>query len=102
LIGTGYAAFGWFGAFCYSFVLGLAWLVIVKKISGWNLQGHVWAVYLLLRVHNQFVEGSSDAYVGYILRIFPQDLVLLLIVGTLAKVRFFNPWSKKAAQVYGK
>ena len=102
LIGTGYAAFGWVGAFCYPFILGLAWIVIIKKICGWNLQLNVWAIFLLLRVHNQFVEGSSDAYVGYILRILPQDLVLLVIVEAVARGRFLQSWRRKVVQVYGK
>jgi hypothetical protein len=102
LIGTGYAAFGWTGAFIYPFLLGLTWLLIVKKISGWDLQGNVWAIYLLLRVHDQFVEGSSDAYMLYILRSLPQDLVLLWILEALARGRFLHPWRRKQARVYGK
>jgi hypothetical protein len=102
LIGNGYAAFGWAGAFFYPLVLGFAWLLIVKKISGWDLQGNIWAIYLLLRVHDQFVEGSSDAYVLHIFRSLPQDLVLLWIVETLARGRFLHPWRRKTEQVYGK
>ena len=102
LIGTGYVAFGWVGAFCYPFLLGLAWIVIVKKMSGWNLQGNIWAVYLLLRVHNQFVEGSSDSYVMHIMRILPQDFVLLLIVETIARGRFLHPAHRKPYQAYGR
>ena len=102
LIGNGYAAFGWAGAFFYPLVLGLGWLLIVKKISSWDLQGNVWAIYMLLRIHDQFVEGSSDAYVLHILRSLPQDLVLLWIVGTVARGRFLHPWRRKGVQVYGK
>jgi len=102
LIGTGYAAFGWPGAFFYPFVLGGIWLFIVKKISGLNLQCNIWAIYLLLRIQNEFVEGSSDAYVLQILRSLPQDLVLLWIVEEVAKGRFLHPWRRKAVQVYGK
>lgn len=102
LIGTGYAAFGWIGAFAYPLVLGLMWLIFFKKISGWNLQGNVWAIYLLLRVHDQFVEGSSDAYVVHILRSLPQDLVLLWIVDAVARGRFLHPWRRKAVHLYGK
>ena len=97
LIGTGYVAFGWAGAFFYPFILGLAWLIIVKKIAGWNLYKNIWAVYLLLRVHNQFVEGSSDTYMMHVLRILPQDFVLLWIVGVVAKGRFLHPRIRKAA-----
>lgn len=102
LIGTGYAAFGWLGALFYPFFLGLAFLLIVKKISGWNLEGNIWAIYLLLRVHNQFVEGSSATYVVYILRIFPQDLILLWIVAAMAKRQFLDRLRVSGAQVYGK
>lgn len=101
LIGTGYVAFGWAGAFCYPFILGLAWLVIVKKISGWNLKENIWVAYLLLRIHNQFVEGSSNSYVVHILRSLPQDLVLLWLMEVIARGRFLHPWRKKAPEIYG-
>ncbi len=48
LIGNGYSAFGWTGAFFYPGVLGLIWLVLVKKISGFDLHANIWAIYLLL------------------------------------------------------
>lgn len=102
LIGTGYTAFGWTGAFFYPLVLGLVWLLIVKKISGWNLQGNVWAIYLLIRVHDQFVEGSTDAYVLHLLRNLPQDLVLLWIIEVVARGRFLHPWRRKQVRVYAK
>jgi len=96
LIGTGYVAFGWAGVYFYPFVFGLMWLTIIKKISGWDLQGNVWTIYLLIRVHNQFVEGSSDGSLIYILRSLPQDFVVLWVVGTIANGRFLRPWRKKA------
>jgi len=102
LIGTGYTAFGWTGAFFYPLVLGLVWLLNVKKISGWNLQGNVWAIYLLIRVHDQFVEGSTDAYVLHLLRNLPQDLVLLWIIEVVARGRFLHPWRRKQVRVYAK
>ena len=102
LIGNGYVAFGWAGAFFYPLVLGLAWLLIVKKISGWDLRGNIWAIYLLLRVHDQFVEGSSDAYVLHIFRSLPQDLVLLWILSTVARGRFLYPRQRRTAQIHGK
>jgi hypothetical protein len=102
LIGTGYAAFSWTGAFFYPLVLGMTWLLILKKISGWDLQGNIWVIYLLLRVHNQFVEGSSDAYVVYILRNLPQDLILLLIVEVVARGRFLHPRYRRDLKVYEK
>ena len=74
LIGTGYAAFSWIGAFFYPLVLGFIWLLLVKKFSGWDLKGNIWAIYLLIRVHNQFIEGSSDGYLVYILRSLPRTL----------------------------
>ncbi len=80
LIANGYAAFGWAGAILYPLLLGLAFLLMVKKFVGWSLYRNVWAVYLLLRVHNTFVEGHSAAYVLYILRSLPQDLIVLLVL----------------------
>jgi hypothetical protein len=102
LIGTGYEAFGWMGAFFYPLFLGLAWLLVIKKICGWNLQGNIWAIYVLLRVHNHFVEGSSDAYMVHMLRSLPQDFVLLWIVDSVARGSFLHPWRKKSVQIYGK
>ena len=102
LIGTGYAAFGWGGAFLYPLVLGFSWLLIIKKISGWRLQGNVWAIYLLLRVHDQFVEGSSDAYTVHILRSLPQDFLLLWIIEAIAKGRFLASSRRKAFHSYGR
>jgi hypothetical protein len=102
LIGTGYAAFGWNGAFFYPFLLGGIWLLIIKKISGLDLQRNIWAIYLLLRIQNEFVEGSSDAYTVQILRSLPQDILLLWIVEAVARGRFLHPWRRKAVQVYGK
>jgi hypothetical protein len=102
LVGTGYAAFGWTGAYFYPLVLGLAWFLIVKKISGWDLQGNVWAIYLLIRLHDQFVEGSSDAYALHLLRSLPQDLVLLWIIEVVARGRFLHPYRRKQVRVYAK
>lgn len=100
LIGTGYAAFGWSGAFFYPLLLGLFCFLIIKKISGWDLQSNVWAIYLLIRVHNQFVEGSSDAYILSILRSLPQDLVLLWIIEAVARGRFLHSRYRKIALYY--
>jgi len=85
LIGTGYAAFGWLGAFFYPLTLGLIWLVMIKKLYGWNLHSNIWTIYLLLRIHNEFVEGSSDAYIVSILRVMPQDFCILLLTSIIAK-----------------
>jgi len=95
LIGNGYAAFGWMGAFFYPGILGLLWLVVVRKISGFDLRANIWAIYLLLRMHNQFVEGSSGAYFVYILRSLPQDFILLWLIKVLGEGRFLSSWPKK-------
>ena len=100
LIGTGYSAYGKIGAFFYPLILGTVWFLMIKKISGWRLQGNVWAIYLLLRIHNQFVEGSSDSYLVHILRIMPQDIVLLLIINALSQGRFIHPIKRKLFDVY--
>ena len=47
------------------------------------MSGNIWSIYLLLRVHNGFVEGSSGAYVGMMLRSLPQDLALLLLIAVI-------------------
>ncbi|MGR8998177.1 MAG: hypothetical protein ACU88J_03905 [Gammaproteobacteria bacterium] len=95
LIGNGYAAFGWMGAFFYPGVLGLFWLMVVRKISGFDLRANIWAIYLLLRIHNQFVEGSSGAYFVYILRSLPQDFILLWLIKILGEGRFLSSWPQK-------
>lgn len=102
VIGTRYPAFGRAGSLRYPTIPGLAWLLIVRKISGWSIQGNIWAIYLLLRVHNQIVAGSSDAYLLYILGSLPQDLVILRLVEVAAKDRFVRHWRRAGAQSYGK
>ena len=88
LIGNGYAAFGWIGAFLYPSALGLLWLVVLKKMAGFDLRANIWVIYLLLRCHNQFVEGSSDAYLIYIFRSLPQDFIILTLIKVLGEGRF--------------
>ena len=95
LIGNGYAAFGWMGAFFYPGILGLLWLVVVRKISGFDLRGNIWAIYLLLRIHNQFVEGSSSAYLLYVFRSLPQDFILLWLIKILGEGRFLSSCPQK-------
>lgn len=80
LVAHGYASFGWVGVVVYPLLLGFPVLLLLKKSAGWNLSGNIWAVYLLLRVHNNFVEGGSDAYLIMLLRELPQDLLLLLLI----------------------
>ncbi|MBP1609289.1 MAG: hypothetical protein H6Q04_1524 [Acidobacteria bacterium] len=94
LIGTGYAAFSWIGSFLYPFVLGFAWILIIKKMTGWELHNNVWVIYMLLRIQNQFVEGSSDAYLIYILRSLPQDFIILWILNAVGRWHIINSWPK--------
>jgi hypothetical protein len=56
---------------------------------------------LLIRIHNQFVEGSSDAYIINSLRCLPQDLVLLWIIEAVARGRFMHSKYRKIAPSYG-
>ncbi len=95
LIGTGYVAFGLLGSFLYPFLLSLIWLIVLKKISGFNLQNNIWAIYFFIRIHNEFVEGSSDAYLLHIIRIIPQDFILLWITNLLSQGEFLRPWKKR-------
>ena len=95
LIGNGYAAFGWMGAFFYPVILGLLWLGVVRKMSGFDLRANIWVIYLLIRMHNQFVEGSSGAYLVYILRSLPQDFILLWLIKVLGEGRFLSRLPKK-------
>jgi hypothetical protein len=102
LIGTGYAAFSWVGSLLYPLVLGFVWLLMIKKMAGWELRGNIWVIYMLLRVHNYFVEGSSDAYLIYILRSLPQDFIVLLILDAVSSGRILKPWRKKTAVIDAK
>ena len=95
LIGNGYVVFGWIGSFLYPFFLGIGWLSILKIVAGFNLQNNIWGIYFLLRCHNQFVEGSSDAYLEHIIRNIPQDFFLLYIVSILANGQFIYHSKKK-------
>jgi hypothetical protein len=96
LLGVGYAAFSWFGALLYPFALGLVWLIMIKKMTGWQLHANIWAVYMLIRVHNQFVEGSADGYLIYILRSLPQDFIVLWVLDAVGRGRIINSWRKNA------
>jgi hypothetical protein len=77
-------------------------LLIIKKMAGWELHGNIWVIYILLRVHNQFVEGSSDAYLIYMLRSLPQDFVILWIMGAISSGRILSSWRKRAVVFNGK
>ena len=98
LIGNGYAAFGWMGAFFYPFIFGCILLVIVKKISGLSLQNNIWAIYLLLRIQNNFVEGSSGTYIVEILRMLPQDFIIIYCIKMFGE-RFVIKRNCKTARV---
>jgi hypothetical protein len=102
LIGTGYAAFSWIGSLLYPLALGLAWLLIIRKMAGWEIRSNIWVVYMLIRVHNQFVEGSSDAYLINILRNLPQDFVVLWILDAVGRGSILKSWLKKPVVFDGK
>lgn len=93
LIGEGYACFGWLGAFCYPFIMGFALLLLIRKISGFDLCGNIWAIFVLVLLQGPFVEGDSATYVVYFLRTLPQDLVLMWLMMRLSAIRFIGPSS---------
>lgn len=99
LIGNGYAAFGWIGAFFYPGILGLLWLMVVRKITGFDIRSNIWAIYLIIRIHNPFVEGSSGAYLVDILRSLPQDFILLWLIKVLGEGRFLAPRPQKRISI---
>jgi hypothetical protein len=84
LIANGYAAFGWAGAAFYPLLFGSAVLLMMRVVSGINLNCNVWAIYLLIRFQNSFVEGDTAAYVQGMIRDIPQDMVLLIAMGWIA------------------
>ena len=88
LLGAGYLAFGWFGAFLYPLILGCVLIFALKKVSGLFLVNNIWAIYFFMRIQNFFIEGATDAYIGMILRTIPQDLLLIFLIISLSKIRF--------------
>jgi hypothetical protein len=102
LIGEGYAGFGWPGAFCYPFLMGFAMFLFIKKISGWDLRGNVLAIFLLICIQNSFVEGDSSSYIIGVLRILPQDLVLMWLMTRLSAVQFIGPLSRRGYRPFGR
>ena len=94
LIAEGYASFGWLGAFIFPVLFATPIFVIFKKI-GWSLESNIWAIYLLLRVHNSFVEGDSGAYLITLFRFLPQDILLILAINYTASFLIRSPFRKK-------
>jgi hypothetical protein len=84
LIANGYAAIGWAGAMIYPFLLGSVLLLLIRVVSGFDLNYNVWAIYLLIRFQNSFVEGDSATYFLSIIRDIPQDVVLMIAIAWIA------------------
>lgn len=84
LIANGYAAFGWAGVVFYPFLFGFAVLLMMRVVSGIDLHCNVWAIYLLIRFQNSFVEGDAATYVQGIIRDIPQDMVLMIAIAWIA------------------
>jgi hypothetical protein len=84
LIANGYAAFGWAGVVFYPFLFGFAVLLLMRVVSGIDLHCNVWAIYLLMRFQNIFVEGDAATYVQGIIRDIPQDMVLMIAIAWIA------------------
>ena len=55
-------------------------LLAIKKVAGSNLNGNIWGLYFLIRSHNYYVEGTSDIFMATIFRVFPQDLLVIVIL----------------------
>jgi hypothetical protein len=88
LIANGYAAFGWTGVMLYPFFFGLAVLLLIRVVSGFDLKCNIWAIYLLTRFQNSFVEGDAATYFQGILRDIPQDMILMIVIVWLSGVVF--------------
>jgi hypothetical protein len=84
LIANGYAAFGWAGVAFYPFLLGSMVLLLMRVVSGIDLNCNVWAIYLLIRFQNSFVEGDAATYFQGIIRDIPQDMVLMIAIAWIA------------------
>ena len=59
-------------------------LLLMRAVSGLDLNCNVWAIYLLIRFQNSFVEGDAAAYLQNIIRDIPQDMVLMVAVAWMA------------------
>jgi hypothetical protein len=88
LIANGYAAFGWAGVMVYPFLFGSAVLLLMRVVSGLDLNGNVWAIYLLIRFQNMFVEGDAAAFFQVIIRDFPQDVVVMIAIAWISCTLF--------------
>lgn len=97
LIGAGYMAFGWLGAFLYPLVLGSVLLLVIKKVSGLSMLQNIWAIYFFIRIQNFFIEGASDTFIALIIRDIPQDLFLILLIVTLSKLRLTGITKQQSA-----
>ena len=84
-IGESYASFGWLGVFLFPIFFVTPIFLAFKKI-GWSLNQNIWAIYLVIRFHNSFVEGDSSAYMLAIFRFLPQDVMLILIITYISKM----------------
>jgi hypothetical protein len=84
LIANAYAAFGWLGVIVYPVIFGSIFLVAIKKATGLVLSSNVWAVFLLIVSHNPFVEGTTSAYFGHVIRSIPQSVILMMLLAWLS------------------
>jgi hypothetical protein len=83
LIGVGYASFGWVGVFAFPLIIGSAIFLLIKKAVGLNVIGNVWAIYILISINNQFVEGGTWSNVALIVRQLPQDTIVMMLFAAL-------------------
>jgi hypothetical protein len=84
LIANGYAAFGWAGVIFYPFLFGSAVLLLMRVVSGLDLDRNIWAIYLLIRFQNMFVEGDAAAFFQVIIRDIPQDALMMIAIAWIA------------------
>jgi hypothetical protein len=85
LIGVGYAAFDGLGAIAFPFFLGLALLLLIRKMTGFSMFRNVWTVFLLITLNNQFVEGGAASYIAIIFRYIPQDFLIMLLLAVFVR-----------------
>jgi hypothetical protein len=101
LIANAYAAFGWVGVFVYSLGFSFLLLILVKKSSGLGLSQNIWAIYFFIRIHNQFVEGGTADFLVGTIRVFPQDLLVIMIILYFSRLRSSQSQRRQNKKFYG-
>ncbi|MCL1926182.1 MAG: hypothetical protein FWF95_03475 [Syntrophorhabdaceae bacterium] len=93
LVGVGYVSFGWVGVFVFPLFISIIMFLIIKKATGLDIQNNVWAIFILASINNTFVEGGFQGNMAVILRVLPQEIIVMMIISIfigINKVHIFK------------